>query len=114
MTMANPHNYVLEPAAQAFSEATSEPPFLYELPPSEGRSAVEKVQNDPIEKPDVDEEWIEVDSPKTPGGKVKVRILNPWGKNVKPWAQTNAINAIDISFSTLVSLITALFTVEDI
>ncbi|EJT50357.1 hypothetical protein A1Q1_00378 [Trichosporon asahii var. asahii CBS 2479] len=53
----------------------------------------------------------------TPGAdirKVKVRILNPWGKNVKPWAQTNAINAIDISFSTLVSLITALFTVEDI
>ena len=76
--MANPHNYVLEPAAQAFCEATSKPPFLFELPPSEGRAAVEKVQDDPISKPDVDEEWIEVDSPKTKG-KVKVRILKPKG-----------------------------------
>lgn len=77
--MANPHNYVLEPAAQSFCEATSKPPFLYELPPSEGRAAVEKVQDEKIFKPDVDEEWIEVDAPRTPDKKVKVRILKPKG-----------------------------------
>ncbi len=74
---ANPKNIALEPAAQAFVEATSEPPFLYQLPPAEGRAAVDGVQDDPIFKPEVDEEWIEV--PGGPTGTVQVRIVKPQG-----------------------------------
>lgn len=74
---ANPKNIALESAAQAFVEATSEPPFLYQLPVAEGRAAVDGVQDDPIFKPEVDEEWIEV--PGGPTGDVKVRIVKPLG-----------------------------------
>lgn len=74
---ANPKNIALEPAAQAFVEATSEPPFLYQLPVAEGRAAVDGVQDDPIFKPEVDEEWIDV--PGGPAGDVKVRIVKPKG-----------------------------------
>lgn len=74
---ANPRNIALEPAAQAFVEATSEPPFLYQLPVAEGRAAVDGVQDDPIFKPEVDEEWSEV--PGGPTGDVKVRIVKPQG-----------------------------------
>lgn len=77
--MANPHKYALEPAAQAFCEATSTPPFLFELAPAEGRAAVERVQDAAIAKPAVDEEWIEVDAPRAPRGTVRVRILRPKG-----------------------------------
>lgn len=74
---ANPRNIALEPAAQAFVEATSEPPFLYQLPVADGRAAVDGVQDDPIFKPEVDEEWIEV--PGGPTGAVQVRIVKPAG-----------------------------------
>lgn len=74
---ANPKNIALEPAAQAFVEATSEPPFLYQLPVAEGRAAVDGVQDEPIFKPEVDDEWIEV--PGGPTGDVKVRIVKPLG-----------------------------------
>ena len=75
----NPHNIALEPAAQAFVEATSEPPFLYELPPDEGRKAVDEVQASEIFKPDVHEEWITLDGwpPDVNGGIVKARIVRP-------------------------------------
>jgi acetyl esterase len=36
---------VLEPAAQAFADATASPPFLADLPPSEGRALVDEVQS---------------------------------------------------------------------
>lgn len=74
---ANPKNIALEPAAQAFVEATSEPPFLYQLPVADGRAAVDGVQDDPIFKPEVNEEWIDV--PGGPTGDVKVRIVKPLG-----------------------------------
>ncbi|KRC53353.1 MULTISPECIES: alpha/beta hydrolase [unclassified Nocardioides] len=74
---ANPKNIALEPAAQAFVEATSEPPFLYQLPVAEGRAAVDGVQDEPIFKPEIDEEWIEV--PGGPTGTVQVRIVKPQG-----------------------------------
>src|SRR4051794_15645265 len=48
----------LDPAAQAFADATSEPPFLFDLPPAEGRKAVDDVQSRPISKPDVDLEDV--------------------------------------------------------
>jgi hypothetical protein len=51
----------LEPAAQAFADATSKPPFLFDLPPAEGRKAVDDVQSGPISKPDVDIEDITVE-----------------------------------------------------
>ena len=39
---------VLEPAAQAFVEATAEPPYLFELGPAEGRKVVGEVQSGEI------------------------------------------------------------------
>ncbi|WP_432511472.1 alpha/beta hydrolase [Kineococcus sp. SYSU DK001] len=73
----NPKNLSLEPAAQAFVDATSEPPFLYQLPPEEGRKAVDGVQDEPIDKPAVDEQWITV--PGGPTGSVQVRVVKPVG-----------------------------------
>ena len=72
---ANPLNISLEPAAQAFVEATSQPPFLYQLAPEDGRAAVDGVQDDPIEKPEVQEKWMEI--PGGPAGTVQVRIVKP-------------------------------------
>src|SRR4051794_37923656 len=66
---------VLEPAAQAFADATAEPPFLFDLPPEEGRAAVDQVQAGEVAKPDVDEEWITVSG--GPTGQVPVRLVRP-------------------------------------
>jgi acetyl esterase/lipase len=63
---------VLEPAAQAFADATAKPPFLYDLSPAEGRKAVDQTQSGDIFKPAVDDEWIKVDE-------VDVRIVRPAG-----------------------------------
>jgi acetyl esterase/lipase len=68
---------VLEPAAQAFVEATASPPYLYELAPAEGRKVVNEVQSGDIEKPEVHEEWIAV--PCGQHGEVDVRIVRPAG-----------------------------------
>ena len=73
----NPLQVSLEKAAQDFVDATSEPPFLWELPPEEGRKAVDGVQDSPIDKPDVDDEWITIDG--GPTGTVKLRIVKPKG-----------------------------------
>ncbi|MGW4092087.1 alpha/beta hydrolase [Nocardia sp. NPDC004750] len=73
----NPLGISLEPAAQEFVDATSQPPFLYQLPPEEGRKAVDSVQDAPIFKPEVDEEWITVEG--GPTGSVRVRIVKPQG-----------------------------------
>lgn len=74
---ANPHQISLEPAALAFAEATADPPYLYEIPPEEGRKAVDSVQDSPIDKPDVDDSWITV--PGGPTGEVRTRIVKPRG-----------------------------------
>jgi acetyl esterase len=68
---------VLEPAALAFTEATAEPPFLFELLPAEGRAAVDEVQSGPVTKPDVDDEWVTVAG--GPTGQVPVRLVRPAG-----------------------------------
>ncbi|MEV4021078.1 alpha/beta hydrolase [Nonomuraea angiospora] len=73
----NPRDIALEPAAQAFVDATSEPPFLYQLSPAEGRKAVDQVQDQEIFKPEIDETWLEI--PGGPTGTVKVRIVRPAG-----------------------------------
>jgi acetyl esterase len=67
---------VLEPAAQAFVEATANPPYLFDLAPEEGRKAVEEVQAGKIDLP-VDEEWVTV--PGGPTGEVRTRIVRPAG-----------------------------------
>ncbi|MFI0723242.1 alpha/beta hydrolase [Streptomyces sp. NPDC021224] len=68
---------VLEPEAQAFVEATANPPYLFQMSPEDGRSAVDDVQSGPTDKPAVDEEWITVDG--GPTGSVPVRIVRPEG-----------------------------------
>ncbi|PRX98118.1 alpha/beta hydrolase [Allonocardiopsis opalescens] len=68
---------VLEPAAREFAEATAKPPFLFQLPPEEGRRTVNQVQSGDIAKPEVDEEWITV--PGGPTGEVPVRVVKPAG-----------------------------------
>ncbi|MDG4782464.1 alpha/beta hydrolase [Micromonospora sp. WMMD961] len=70
---------VLERAAQAFVEATANPPFLFDLGPVEGRTAVDEVQSGDIDKPKVDIADITV--PGGPNGPVSVRILRPVGAN---------------------------------
>ncbi|MEU3700573.1 esterase, partial [Streptomyces griseoviridis] len=60
MSDATPVRPVLEPAAQAFVEATANPPYLFDLGPVEGRKTVDEVQSGDIAKPAVDEEWITV------------------------------------------------------
>jgi acetyl esterase/lipase len=73
----NPKNVALEPAAQDFVDGTANPPYLYELAPSDGRKVVDSVQDAPIFKPEIDEEWLEI--PGGPTGTVKIRIVKPKG-----------------------------------
>jgi acetyl esterase/lipase len=68
---------VLESAAQAFVEATNDPPYLFELPPADGRKAVDDVQSRKIAMPEIDEEWITVSG--GPTGEVRTRIVKPKG-----------------------------------
>ena len=65
-------NHVLEPAAQKIAEATSKPPFLYEIGVDAARKVLDDIQAAAVEKPDVDEKWINV-------GNVPVRIVKPVG-----------------------------------
>ncbi|ADB31560.1 Alpha/beta hydrolase fold-3 domain protein [Kribbella flavida DSM 17836] len=64
---------VLEPAAQAFADATAKPPFLFELPPAEGRAAVDQVQTTDYPKLPVDDEWV------TAADGTRARIVKPAG-----------------------------------
>ncbi|MFB4283574.1 alpha/beta hydrolase [Nonomuraea sp. MTCD27] len=71
-------NVVLEKAAQQFADANAKPPFIYELPPEQGREVLEKLQSDPdVPKPEIDEEWIQVQG--GPTGVIPVRIVKPKG-----------------------------------
>ncbi len=65
---------VLEPAAEAFVEATANPPFLYELTPAEARAVLDDVQAAPIDKLEVHERWITVPADV---GDVRVRLVWP-------------------------------------
>jgi acetyl esterase/lipase len=64
---------VLEPAAQAFADATAKPPFLFQITPDEGRKAVDEVQTTDYPKLPVDEEWV------TAADGTKARIVKPQG-----------------------------------
>jgi acetyl esterase len=67
----------MEAAAQDFSDATANPPFLYDLGPEKGREVVNQTQAGAIAKPDVTDEWIKV--PGGTNGDVSVRIVRPAG-----------------------------------
>jgi acetyl esterase len=76
MSVINTHApVVLEPASQAFVEATANPPFLYELTPDEARKVLDDVQAAPIDKLPVQERWITVPAEV---GDVRVRIVRPY------------------------------------
>jgi len=66
----------LEHAAQQIAEATSKPPFLYDLGPNGARKVLDDIQAAPVPKLDVDEKWITVPAS---GGDVQVRIVKPVG-----------------------------------
>jgi acetyl esterase len=68
---------VLEAAAQEFSDATSHPPFIYELAPDKAREVLEDVQQSPVNKPDVDFEDTTI--PGGPHGEIAVRLIKPAG-----------------------------------
>ncbi|MFE7428839.1 alpha/beta hydrolase [Streptomyces sp. NPDC057545] len=68
---------VLEPAAAEFARATAKPPYLFQIPPAEGRKAVDEVQSGPAAMPAVDEEWVTAAG--GPTGEVRARIVRPPG-----------------------------------
>ena len=68
---------VLEPAAQAFADATANPPYLFDLGPVEGRKLVDEVQSGDIDKPEVDITDHSVSG--GPNGDIAVRIVRPKG-----------------------------------
>ncbi|MEV4060105.1 alpha/beta hydrolase [Nonomuraea dietziae] len=70
--------HILEPAARDLAEATSKPPFLYELGVEGARKVLDDLQAAPIDKPDVDEKWIVVPAE---AGDVRVRIVKPAGSS---------------------------------
>ena len=74
--ISRPAAPTLEPAARAFADATSKPPFIYELSPAEARKVLDDVQAAPIEKLTVDERWVTVPAAV---GDVRVRIVRPPG-----------------------------------
>ncbi|WP_426571303.1 alpha/beta hydrolase [Aquihabitans sp. McL0605] len=69
---------ILESAAQQFADATSRPPFLYELEPDAARKVLDDVQAAPIAMADVDEAWIGIPAAV---GDVALRIVRPVGAN---------------------------------
>ena len=68
---------VLETAAQEFADATSHPPFIYQLSPDKAREVLEDVQRSPIDKPVVDIEDITIAG--GPHGQIAVRVIKPAG-----------------------------------
>jgi len=72
--MAVQSRIVLEPSAQAVVDATSQPPFLYELEPAAARKVLDDLQAAPIDKLPIHEEWITVPASV---GDARVRIVKP-------------------------------------
>ena len=68
--------HILEPAARELAEATSAPPYLYDLGPEGARKAVDDIQGAAVDMPDIDEKWITVP---VDVGDVRVRIVTPIG-----------------------------------
>jgi acetyl esterase len=74
----DPITPVLEPEARQLCEATDPHPRIYEVPPEEGRKILLDLQSgEGVERPEVDEEWVEVDAGQW--GTVRTRIIRPRG-----------------------------------
>jgi acetyl esterase len=76
MHMSVQTKIVLEPAAQELADATSRPPFLYELEYLAARKVLDDLQAGPVDKLPIDEEWITVPAAV---GDARVRIIKPQG-----------------------------------
>jgi acetyl esterase/lipase len=68
--------HALEPAAAELVDATSRPPFIYQLDPAAARKVLDDLQAAPIDMVEVDERWITVPASV---GEVRVRIVTPKG-----------------------------------
>jgi acetyl esterase/lipase len=77
MSSQSSRSVLLEPAALAFADSTSSPPFLFELGPEQGRAALDELQSGAISKPEADITDLTV--PGGPNGDVAVRIVKPVG-----------------------------------
>ena len=76
--LPDPISPVLEPEAAELCEQTDPHPRIYELPPAEGRQTLLDLQSgDGVERPEVDEEWVDVDAGEW--GTVRTRIIRPKG-----------------------------------
>jgi acetyl esterase len=69
-------DHTLQPEAQAFADLTSAPPFLADLGVEGARKLLDDVQAAPVDKPDIEEEWLTVPAAV---GDVRVRIVKPIG-----------------------------------
>jgi acetyl esterase len=73
-----PTTPVLEEAARALTVASDPHPRIYELPIEEGRKALIDLQSGAgVSRPDVDEQWVEVDAGSW--GTVRTRVIRPKG-----------------------------------
>ena len=70
-----PATIQLESEAQAFAEATANPPYLFDLGPEKGRPVVDEVQSGPVHKLPVEVEDRTIAG--SPSGQVSVRIVRP-------------------------------------
>ncbi|MCG7310170.1 alpha/beta hydrolase [Brachybacterium sp. ACRRE] len=76
--LPDPITPVLEPEAAQLSAGTDPHPRIYEVPPEQGRAILADLQSgEGVERPDVEEEWVEVDAGQW--GTVRTRIIRPAG-----------------------------------
>ncbi len=76
--MAVQTRIILEPSAQDVVDATSVPPFIYELGPVAARKVLDDLQANPSGLLSIDEEWITVPAAV---GDARVRIVRPSGSS---------------------------------
>lgn len=77
-TSQTPVTPVLEGAAQAFADATANPPFLFDLPVSEGRKTVDATQDGEFPDPAATREDLTIAG--GPTGEVQLTIYRPAGE----------------------------------
>jgi acetyl esterase/lipase len=70
------NNVILEPAAQKLADASSKPPYLYQLGADGARKVLDDIQAAPIRKLEAADKWVTVPAEV---GDVKVRIVKPVG-----------------------------------
>ncbi|MET9710293.1 alpha/beta hydrolase [Nocardiopsis alba] len=72
------HKVVLEQAAREFADVNANEPFIYQVPPEQGRQILEDVQSGKgVPKPEVVDAWFTVEG--GPTGQVPVRVVRPPG-----------------------------------